>query len=49
MQHDKVKFTTIDQVKSHRQKSFTVDVLHIKVYKKMQNIQCGPYMFVYNR
>ena len=34
MQHDKVKFSTINQVKSRRQKSFTVDILHIKVYKK---------------
>ena len=31
MQHDKVKITTINQVKSRRQKSFNIDVLHIKV------------------
>ena len=47
MQHDKVKFTTINQVKSRRQKSFTVDVLHIKVYKQKCKVFNAVHIYSY--
>ena len=47
MQHDKVKFTTINQVKSRRQKSFTVEVLHIKVYKQKCKIFNAVHIYLY--
>ena len=47
MQHDKVKITTINQVKSRRQKLFTIDVLHIKVYKQKCKIVNAVHIYSY--